>query len=137
MLMPDLIAYIQNEFDALWNTHNTDAVMQCFADDSVVKPTPPLPGTPEAFHGKEQIRGFVQMLILNFYVDSQDFKQNGDHVTWRATITSGTIRQLGVDSLSADCEAIVQNGKIKLFAPTFTAETLAQLQAAAQTVRGL
>ena len=137
MPVPDLITYIKNEFDAIWNTHDTDAVMQRFAADGIVKPTPPLPGTPEVFHGKEQIRGFVQMLMPNFHVESQDFEQDGDKVTWHAMVTSDTIRRLGVDSLSADCEAIVQNGKIKLFAPTFTVETVAQLQAAAQIVRGL
>lgn len=130
--MSDLIQFIQNEFDALWNANNLEAVMANFADDAVIRSIPPLPGAPEQFVGKAQIRSFVQMLMVNFHVDSKDFKQNGDRVTWFATISSDSIRGMGVDSMDADCEAVIQNGKIKSFVPAFTQDTLARLAAAAQ-----
>lgn len=132
--MSDLIQYIQNEFDAIWNSNNLEAVMERFADDAVVRSIPPLPGAPDQFVGKAQIRGFVQMLMVNFHVESKNFKQDGDRVTWYATVTSDSIRGMGVDSMDADCEAVVQNGKIKSFTPAFTQETLARLAAAADNV---
>ena len=130
--MSDLSKYIQNEFDAIWNTNNLEAVMERFADDAVVQPIPPLPGAPERFVGKAQVRGFVQMLIGNFHVESKDFKQAGDKVTWYATVTSDSIRQMGVESMSADCEATVQNGLLKSFIPHFTTDTMARLNAASE-----
>ncbi len=129
--MADLIHYIQNEFDAIWNTNNLEAVMERFSDDAVVRSIPPLPGAPERFVGKAQIRGFVQMLMVNFHVQSRDFAQGGDRVTWFATVTSDSIRGMGVDSLDADCEAVIRSGKIQSFTPAFTPETLARLAAAA------
>lgn len=129
--MSNLIQYIQNEFDAIWNTNNLEAVMERFSDDAVVRSIPPLPGAPDQFVGKAQIRGFVQMLMVNFHVESKNFKQDGDRVTWFATVTSDSIRGMGVDSMDADCEAVIQNGKIKSFTPAFTQETLTRLAAAA------
>ena len=129
--MSDLIQYIQNEFDANWKRNDLEAVMERFAGDAVVRSIPPLPGAPDEFVGKAQIRGFVQMLMVNFHVESKNFKQNGNRVTWFATVTSDSIRGMGVDSMDADCEAVIENGKIKSFTPAFTQETLARLAAAA------
>lgn len=129
--MTNLIAHIQ-AFDADWNRNDVEAVLSHFADDAAVAPVPPLPGAPEVFRGKGEIHGFVQMLIPNFHVDSKNFVEAGDKVTWYAVVSSDTIReQFNVDLLAADCEATLQNGKIKLFKPVFTQETLAKLQAAA------
>jgi ketosteroid isomerase-like protein len=130
--MSDLIKYIQNEFDAIWNTNNLEAVMDRFADDATVEPIPSLPGAPKRFVGKAQVRGFVQMLIGNFHVESKDFKQSGDKVMWYATVASDSIRQMGVESMSADCEATVKNGLITCFIPRFTADTMARLKAASE-----
>ncbi len=130
--MTTLTDYIRNEFDAIWNANDPEAVLARFADDAVVQSVPPLPGGPEAFRGKGEIRGFVQMLIPNFHVESKNFAESGDTVTWYATVSSDTIRgQFGADSLSADCEAVIQNGKVKLFKPVFTQASLAKLQASA------
>jgi hypothetical protein len=130
--MSDLISFIQNEFDANWNTDNLEAVIERFAEDAIVQTVPPLPGTPDQFVGKAQIRGFLQMLMSNFHVESKAFHQQGDRVTWFATVTSNSIRAMGVDALDADCEAVVQKGKARLFIVTFTQETLARLATAAQ-----
>jgi hypothetical protein len=129
--MADLINFIQNEFDAHWNTDNLEAVIERFAEDAVVQTVPPLPGTPDQFVGKAQVRGFVQMLIGGFHVESKNYLQQGDRVTWFATVTSKSIRSMGVDALDGDCEAVVQNGKCKLFVVTFTQETLSRLEMAA------
>ncbi len=129
--MSDLISLIQ-QFDATWNRHDLEAALNYFSDDAVVTTVPSLPGAPPSFRGKNEIRGFVQMLIPNFHVNSKDFAQQGNKVTWFATITSDSVRAMGVDALDTTCEAIIENGKVKAFMPTFTEESLAKLAAAQQ-----
>lgn len=41
--MSNLIQYIQNEFDGIWNTNNLEAVMERFSDDAVVRSIPRCP----------------------------------------------------------------------------------------------
>ena len=133
--MADLIRYIQQEFDDIWNTNNLNAVMERFADDAVVRTVPALPGAPEQFVGKAQVRGFVQMLLLNFHVSSRNFHQDGDRVTWFATVSSDSIRAMGVPAMDADCEAVILNGKITSFVPVFTQDTLEKLTAVAKNTQ--
>lgn len=128
--MSDLVSFIKNEYDAIWNTNNLEAVMQRFAEDAVVTTIPALPGAPATFSGKAEVRGFVQTLLVNFHVDSKNFAANGDKVTWFARVSSDSIRGMGVDGLDTNCEAIIQNNKVKSFLVTFTPETLANLAAA-------
>jgi hypothetical protein len=130
--MNNLSAIITDQFDAAWNANDEDAVLRCFAADAVVHTEPALPGAPATFRGRNEIRQFVRTLIPNFHVRSRNVQEQGDRVTWFATVTSDTIRQLGVDALDTDCEAIMQDGKTVAFTVTFTPETLAELQAAAQ-----
>ena len=130
--MSDLVSYIKNEFDGIWNTDNLEAVMQRFAEDAVVTTVPSLPGAPATFRGKAEVKGFVQALIGGFHVDSKNFGANGDKVTWFATVSSNSVRSMGVSSMDANCEAIIVNNKVKSFLVTFTPETLAQLAAAAE-----
>ena len=129
--MADLIRFVQQEFDGIWNTNDLEAVMERFAEDAVVRTVPGLPGAPEQFVGKGQIRGFVQMLLVNFHVSSKNFQQDGERVTWFATVTSDSIRAMGVPALDAECEAVIRHDKIVSFVPTFTQDTLAKLAAAA------
>ena len=130
--MSDLVSYIKNEFDGIWNTNNLEAVMQRFAEDAMVTTVPALPGAPATFRGKAEVRNFVQTLLVNFHVDSKNFAANGDKIMWFARVSSDSIRAMGVGGLDTNCEAIIQNNKVKSFLVTFTPETLAQLAAAAQ-----
>lgn len=131
--MTNLTALITDEFDGAWNARDIEQVMNHFADDAVVKPVPALPGAPEIFQGKEQIRGFVELIIPGFRVVSSNVQVEGNKVTWFATVSDDYFRQAGADSMDANCEAIVQDGKIKFFSPAFTPESLAKLQAAASS----
>lgn len=49
---------------------------------------------------------------------------------WQAEASSDAFRQLGIDSVTAGGEAIVQMGKLKAFTMTLTPETLAERSAA-------
>lgn len=129
--MANLIHFIQHEFDGIWNTQDIEAVMQRFAEEATVRTVPPLPGAPEQYVGKAQIRGFVQILLSNFHVNSKNFQQQGERVTWFATITSDSVRAMGVADMHAECAATVHDGKVTSFLANFTPDTLEKLAAAA------
>lgn len=133
--MTSLINYINNTFDASWNRNDLAATLTCFAEDAQVITIPALPGEPDTYTGPSEIRQFVTALMQNFHVKSKDFRENGNRVYWYAEVSSDSIRQMGVPSMGADCEALITSSKVKLFKVTFTPETLAKLQATAQIRR--
>ena len=60
-------------------------------------------------------------------------KQTARAAISRSLIALGLrLRHMGVEAMSADCEALVQDGLVKRFIPRFTAETLARLKAASE-----
>ncbi len=128
--MQDPLSLIKVQFDHAWNAADLDRVMDCFAPDAVVRPIPPLPGGPDHYRGKDQIRTFVASLIDGFHVDPTHFLVEDDTVRWYAVISNDGFREMGIDTLDNFCEAVVRDGKIVSFAPTFTPASLAKLQAA-------
>ncbi len=126
----DLGTFIKRDFDGAWNSRDVDKVLDCFTDDAVVRMAPPLPGAPETFTGKDEIRGFVEMLIPGFRVVSKKFRVDGNRVAWFSTVSCDMLRKLGIEAADANSEAVVRGSKITYFHPSFTPETLAKLQAA-------
>ncbi len=126
----DLGTFIKRDFDGAWNARDADKVLDFFADDAVVRMTPPMPGAPETFTGRDEIRGFVEMLIPGFRVASKKFRVDGNRVAWHSTVSCDALRQLGLDTGEANSEAVVRGNKITYFNPTFTKETLAKIEAA-------
>ncbi len=125
----DAVSYV-TQLDAAWNRHDLDGALGYYADDAVVSLVPAPPGVPGTFTGKDEVRGFIQMLLPNFHVESRNFQANGDTLTWDSRITGDTFRALGVDVVECTTEAVVQDGKIKRFTPTFSPATVAKLQQA-------
>jgi hypothetical protein len=127
---------VVEDFDAAWNAHDEDAVLDFFADNAVVKLEPPAPGEPEAYTGKEQIRAFVQTYMPGFHVESRDHQVAGyqegvgERVIWESTVSSDSFRSLGVDPVEGMTEAIFESGKVKSFTFTLSQETLAKMQEA-------
>ncbi len=121
---------LYDSFDAAWNAHDLERVMAHFTDDAVVRMIPPMPDAPEAFHGKSEIRQFVADMLPGFRVQSANIKEEGERLTWLATVSNDAFRQLGVASMQANCVALVRGGKVHAFTPTFTEESVARLQAA-------
>lgn len=130
--MTSLIDFINQQFDATWNRNDFDGVLKLFSDDAQVITLPALPGAPDTYAGKTEIAMFVQALMQNFHVNSKDFSESNSRVYWYAEVSSDSVRAMGVAAMGANCEAVIQNQQIKLFKVTFTNETLAELQAAAQ-----
>jgi hypothetical protein len=117
-------------FDERWNAHDEEGVLGFFTDDAVVRTTPPMPGGPDAFNGKEEIRGFVSSLMPGFHVDSRNHRVEGNKVMWDSTLESDAFRQMGVDTAEATTEATFRGDKIEAFYPTFSPETVARMQEA-------
>jgi ketosteroid isomerase-like protein len=131
MINPE--AYINEVLDATWNRHDAQATLNLYAEDAVVTITPPPPGSPGTFKGREEIRKFVAIFIPGFHVSSRNIRQSGDKVMWNAVASADGLRQMGLDLAEITAEAVVQDGKIKSFDVTFTPETVARLQAAQQS----
>ena len=68
--MPEGTTSRAKEFEAAWNAHDADAVMDFFADDAVVKLEPP-PPEGGSNSGKEEIRDSVRDYIRDFHADSR------------------------------------------------------------------
>lgn len=98
--------------DESCNAHDLETVMSLFADDAVVRHTPPPDGV-GMYRGKEQIRGWFEPQIPGFHVDARDHRTSGDTVTWSAKITDDLLRQMGQSQpVGAQAEAVVRAGKI-------------------------
>lgn len=123
-------------FDAVWNAHDEEGVLNHFTEDAVARFVPPLPGEPEAYEGKEEIRDFVQRHMPGFHVESRDHQlaghqeEVGDRVIWESTVSSERFRDLGADEVEGMAEAIVKAGKIESFTFTLSHETLDKIRAA-------
>ncbi|HET6313207.1 MAG TPA: nuclear transport factor 2 family protein [Chloroflexia bacterium] len=116
------------QFDAAWNRHDLDAAVGYYADDAVVALEPAPPGLPGIFTGKDEIRGFIQMLLPGFHVESSNARANGDTLTWDSRITADAFRSMGVDEAECVTEVVVRDGKVQRFTPTFSPATLAKIQ---------
>jgi hypothetical protein len=133
--MEDPVRLIKG-FDAAWNSHDEDAVLDFFTDDAVAKLTPPPPGEPSAYEGKDEIRSFVRTHMPGFHVDSRDHQAAGhqegvgDRVIWESTVASDYFRRLGADTVEGTVEAIVKGGKIASFTFSLSQQTLASMQRA-------
>ena len=128
--MATLSDFIQQQFDGAWNAHDRDRVLNLFADDAVVEMVPPPPGAPPLFRGPDQIRQLVDMLIGGFHVESSQFHEEGDRVSWFSTVENDGFRAMGLDSADVTCEAVVHDGKVQAFTPRFTPSTVARMRAA-------
>lgn len=124
----DVIALI-DAFDARWNAHDLEGVLSYFTEDSVVRFVPPPPDG-GVYTGLAQIRGFVQTHLPGFHVEARNHRISGEKVTWDATASADSFRQMGLDQADGTAEAIIQDGKVKSFTYTLSPETVARLQAA-------
>lgn len=126
----DATSYITQGLDAAWNRGDLEGVLSYYAEDAVVTLVPSPPGLPDTYRGKEEIRTFAQMLLPGFHVESSNVRANGDTLTWDSKITAGAFRGLGLDEVECATEALIRDGKIQRFTPTFSPATVAKLQQA-------
>ena len=108
---------------------DVDASLATFADDAVVNIL--LPGAPETYTGKEEIRPWLESLAAQHWEGEVEILEvEGDTVTTRLTSSQNPTRALGVAPLVGTDVYIVQEGKITAYTWTPTQETAAKLQAA-------
>ena len=104
--------------DAECNAHDLDAVMAFFAEDAVVRHTPPPDGV-GVYHGTEEIRRWFEPQMPGFHVESRDHRAQDDTVRWSAMMTQDLLRQIGpTGPVAAEAEAVVRAGKIVAFTVT-------------------
>jgi hypothetical protein len=108
---------------------DVDASLATFADDAVVNIL--LPGAPETYTGKEEIRAWLESLAAGHWEGGVKILQvEGNTVTTRLKSSMDPTRALGVAPLVGTDVYIVQEGKITSYTWTPTEETTAKLQAA-------
>jgi len=114
-------------FNDAGNAHDVNAELALIADDAVAN----FPGqSPDVYTGKDQIRTWLHNDAAdNIHIESRNHQVVGDKVTWVGTISSDSIRNIGVSFIEGPAEALVQEGKIKSFTFTLNQESLAKLEA--------
>jgi SnoaL-like domain len=123
-------------FDAAWNAHDEEGVLDLFTDDAVARLVPAPPGEPDAYEGKEQLMDFVRRHIPGFHVESRGHQVAGhqegvgDRVIWESTVSSERYRILGVEEVEGTAEAIVKGGRIEYFTFSLSNETLGRMRTA-------
>jgi hypothetical protein len=103
-----------------------DAVLGLFADDAVV-----VSSSGRLLIGKEQVRVWVQDQVDRRQREEAGPRQvQGNKLSWAGKVHRDDWQKLGVSPLDVMQDAIIQDGKIKFFNTTFTADSGSKLQAA-------
>jgi hypothetical protein len=81
MSMEENLTALVDAFDASWNAHDEEAIMDWFTERAVVSMSPTPPGQPDTYQGKEGIIGWVRQTLSGFPVKSRNHGELGDTVT--------------------------------------------------------
>jgi len=134
-------------FEAALNSHDSAATLALFADGAVVSdlsniaclpgPPPICPEYVNVFTTKTQIRGWLEQLVkVNVQLkETGTFQETGNNVTWSLDVSVDEYRRLGVAPLSANANAIVEEGKIRLLNIALSVESMSKLAAAYRATR--
>ena len=110
------------------NRGDVEQTLSYFADNATQKtiPAPPTGGT---FSGKDQLRAAIKSSTdtHNRLEAVSTLQVVGDKVTGIMRVTSDNFKNIGVDFIDLNFEAIVTNGKITSIIATTTPESLAKL----------
>lgn len=106
--------------------HNGEAVLQLFAENALV-----VTSSGRIFIGREQIKTWVQDQTERAQREEAGPRyQQGAKVSWPGKVYREDWQKLGISPLEVAQDAIVQDGKIRFFSTTFTAESAARFDAA-------
>ena len=122
-----------NALDATLNVQNIDGALALFADDAVVRQSPPQPGVPGIYEGKAAVQTFlVSIVAQHIHFDLAAPRQVvGERVTWLNNTAIDPWRTLGIAPLQGQGDATVRADKIVSLTITLTPESMAKLQRAA------
>ncbi len=121
---------VAQDFEAELNDHDAARVVACFTDDAVITfiPSPP-PSLPRQAHGKVAIRQLTDRLMPGFQIASRDYALGQHEVTLDATVSTDTLRSLGIEAVEVTAEVAVDGDKVSAFTVTFSNDAMARLQA--------
>jgi ketosteroid isomerase-like protein len=121
---------VARDFEAELNDHDLDRLVECFTEDAVVTfiPSPP-PTLPRQVQGKAEIRQLADRLMPGFQIASRDYALGTHQVTLDATVSTESLRSLGILSVDVTAEVAVAGGKVSAFTLTFSNDAMARLQA--------
>lgn len=121
---------VAQDFEAELNERDLDRVVACFTDDAVITffPSPP-PDLPRQAQGKVEIRLLTDRLMSGFTIASRDYALGEHQVTLDATVSTDTLRSLGIDAVDVTAEVAVTGDKVSAFTVTFSSEAMERLQA--------
>jgi hypothetical protein len=128
--LADLVAVI-DAFDAMWNIHDLEGILNCFTDDAMVTLIQRPDEGPTVYHGQAAIRTLVQTYLPGGYIRGRShYRAETDRLVWMARVSADCFKQLGVDWIEWKAEATVRSGKIASYTVTPTSESLAKLDTA-------
>lgn len=120
--------------DAL-NGYDVDAALSYLADGAVVTIVPPLDKGSGVYSGKEEIRGLYEGFVAaNFSCALSDCQVEGETVSCIDTYTDDGLKAMGVDFIEGEWVATVRDGKIQSYTYTISAESLAKLSPAPESL---
>lgn len=106
---------VVEQVEAALSAGNVEAFAAWFAPDGAVRE-----GS-TSIQGRDQIRTWAQGLIArNYQTVPGPRTVAGTSVKWTAKVTFDGLRALGVDQIESRAEAVIENGKVKLYVPPFS-----------------
>lgn len=130
----DPLSVVNAMHDTLLDGYDIDGALAYLADDAVVTIISPLEGG-GVYTGKEEIRGFWEgMVAANFSCALSDCQVEGETVTCQETYSDDALKAAGMDSLQGEWVATVRDGKVQAYTWTISAETLAMLSPAPESL---
>ena len=121
------------------NAGDLAGILALYADDAVHVALPAADGSAGVFVGKEQIRLFHEQGIANedrLDVVDGSLTVAGDRVTFVARMASGPWRDVGIETLEANAEAVVEDGRITTQVVVLTPGSVRELLTARGTIPG-
>jgi ketosteroid isomerase-like protein len=121
---------VAQDFEAELNNHDLDRVVASFTEDAIITfiPSPP-PTLPRQAHGKAEIRQLADRLMPGFQISSRDYALGAHQVTLDATVSTETLRSLGIEAADVTAEVAVDGGKVSAFTLTFSSDAMERMQA--------
>lgn len=127
----DPILALLNRYDAAWNAHDEEGVLSAYADRVTITVSPPPPPPLRAtYQGIAEVRQWVQAMMPGFQIVTTGHQVNGSTASWQFTVRSDGLRRLGLDQASGTSVAVIENGRIVTFRPTFDVATVERMKAA-------
>lgn len=124
-------AIVQGFIEAL-NAGDVEGALAFLADEAVVQLIPPPePAGKGVFTGEEEIRSWYEFLAEGHGSNElSNVQVNGDQVTALIRFSDEGLKEMGVDFLDNEWEAIIKEGKIQGYTATVTEESMEKLMAA-------